>query len=741
MVQRNRSSGVGAVTAGLAMSAALTSPAAAQEQAVQAQQSSERRPAEMTVQPVDGDGVATIFVTAQKRSENLQDVPISVQAFDLQSLEDSGIQRLADVPALVPSMSFTTNGAGGSAIFIRGIGAIDVTAGQEAPVAIYVDGVYRPSLFGNNLGLRNVERVEILKGPQGTLFGRNATGGLVNVVTRRPSHEPAGEVSFSVGNYETYEVSAYGTAGITENLAFDVTGYLRRQEEGYGVNLITGNDANYRNESTIASKIEYDGGSTVITASADYSLINAPQGNNREVYPGSISSGGSVFNGNFYDVQHTVDYHAETEVFGGYVQLEQEIGSLDLVSITGYRVAEPFFYFDNDLNPAPFQAVGANYYDRQFTEEIRLSGRSGFLTWMVGAFYLQTTAGLNLKIFAGPSRILAADFDSEVKTKSYSIFADAVFQLSPRDSITAGLRYTVDTRRVTGAIGNVPTPLSGDETTWREPTWRVVYKRDFTEDIMAYVSYNRGFKSGNYNLIPLTTAPYNPEIVDGYEIGAKFDLFDRRVRLNVAGFYYDYQNMQVRTVQRLSTVVFNAASSEIKGFEAELAIQPTRSLSLSASAAYVDGEYTSFPNAPFFFPVVPGELCPGVTAGTPPIGGNCQTTIDASGTQLIRAPKFSANFGGAFTIPTSVGEVTLTGRVSYRSSFPWDPAGRIREDPNVLVNLGAEWESSDERVSIRVDAENITGSHYAISGGTFPDADSFSAGTPTLYRATVTFRM
>jgi iron complex outermembrane receptor protein len=591
------------------------------------------------------------------------------------------------------------------------------------------------------MGLKNVERIEVLKGPQGTLFGRNATGGLIQVVTKRPSEEPSAELSLSLGNYETYELSAYGTTGVAENLAMDFAGFVRRQENGYGINLVTGNKANYRNEQTIASKIEYDSGGTTITASADYSLVNAPQGNNREVYPGAISSGGSRFNGDFYDVQHTVDYNAKTEVYGGDVQLDQDIGSLNLVSVTAYRVAQPYFFFDNDLNPVPFQVVDANYYDRQFTQELRLSGDLGIMKWMVGAFYLRTTAGLHLNIFAGPSQVLAADFDSEVKTKSYSAFTDVIFKITQKDSVTAGFRYTVDKRRVSGAIGNVPTPLSGDSTTWTEPTWRAVYKHEFSDDAMGYISYNRGFKSGNYNLIPLTTAAYNPEVVDGYEVGAKMELWDRRVRLNAAAFLLDYRNMQVRTVQRLSTIVFNAASSEIKGVEAELSVQPVRNLSLSAAAAYVDGKYTSFPNAPFFFPVVPGERCPGVTTGAIPIGGNCQTSIDASGTQLIRTPKFSANFGGALKIPSTSGDITLSGRVSYRDSFPWDPAGRLREDSNYLVNLGVDWTSKDERVSIRLDAENLTGSHYAISGAAFPDADSFSAGTPALYRATVTFKM
>jgi iron complex outermembrane receptor protein len=563
-----------------------------------------------------------VVVTAQKRSENLQDVPISVSAFTEDMLEQSGINRLEDLPSVVPGLTFGRSAAG-SVTFIRGIGATNTAAGQEAPVATYVDGVYVQSLWSNNLALKDVERIEVLKGPQGTLFGRNATGGLIHVITRTPSDEAAGEASVSIGSKETYEGSVYGTTGIAPNLAANFTGYVRRQNDGYGKNLVTGNDANFREESTARTKWHYSGDRTTITLSGDYSNIKDPRGLNREVRSDAVGVGGTLFNGDFYDVQHNVDTKVETDSYGTSLQIEHDFGGAELVSISAYRDDDTDFFFDNDVGPQPRAIADIYYFTELFTQELRLSSvTDADHSWMIGAFYLHTNAGNELNVLAGPTQTPVAAFDAKVKTNSYSAFAEYSMRVGPRGRVTAGLRYTVDKRDVSGHINAGATRLSDQDETWKEPTWRLVYDHHLNDDVMLYASYNRGFKSGNYNIIPATTPPYDPEIVDAYEIGAKTDLWDGRIRLNVAAFYYDYQDMQVNVIRSLATETLNAASAEIKGLEADVTARVTEYLTLSASAAYIDGKYDSFRDAQHYFPPVPGERCPGVTTGPIPVGGN-----------------------------------------------------------------------------------------------------------------------
>ncbi|MEJ7935937.1 TonB-dependent receptor [Sphingobium sp. AN558] len=687
--------------------------------------------------------IGDIIVTAQRRSERLQDVPIAIQAFDSAALEQSGIARPDDLPMIVPAMTFNRS-AGGSVPYIRGIGGNDATAGQEAPVSTYVDGVYIQSLYSNNLALKNIARVEVLKGPQGTLFGRNATGGLIHIITKDPSSTPSGEFEVSAGDHQTYTTSGYATSGITANLAADVSYYVRRQEKGYGINLTTGTDTNFNNEYLIRSKWKYTGDSTSLTLIGDYTRIESAQGLNRNLLPGVIGAAGNRSSGRYYDTNNNLDFVRNTKAYGGSLQIDHDFGDANLVYIGSIRRDRSSIVADTDVGPAVVAYFRSNFFTNTMSHEVRLSSdTSGRSSWIGGLYYLNSKGGPHLRVFAGPAALLVSNLVGQVKTDSYSIFGEYALKLFGQGRLTIGGRYTIDKREASGSSNGVTTMRPDLEKTFKEPTYRVVYDHHINDDVMVFASYNRGFKSGNYNLQPIS-APFDPETLDSYEVGTKTSFMNGKLRFNASAFHYKYKNLQVRITRGFTTSTFNAAAAEVNGMEGDLSFSPFAGLTFNAAAAYVDSKYVSFRSAQSFVPVssilAPGQRCPGVTTGAAPTGGNCIVPADATGKPLIRSPKFSGNLGVTWEQPLASGNLTSTVRISYRDGFNWEPDGRVPEHNNTLINGSIVWKTADEGLGIGIRAENLLASRYQILGGSVEAGDYYSAGSPRTYSVFAEFK-
>ena len=680
-----------------------------------------------------------IIVTAQKREERLQDVPVVVQAFDERALATAGILDVEQLPSLVPGL-VVGRAAAGSGVYMRGIGSFNSAAGQEPPVATYVDGVYRQGMWATNMALKNIERVEVIKGPQGTLFGRNATGGLIHVITKDPSAETAGSLSLSAGNYDTYEGAFYGTTGITDNFAADLSLFVRDQGKGFGENTLSGKAASYRDEISARTKWQYSADKTKVTLALDYTEVEDPRGLNRNLQPGTVGQNGGLPHGDFHDVQHNVDTEVETDSKGVSLQVDHNFGGIELVSISSYREDRTDFYFDNDIGPIPILVADIFYYTDLFTQELRLSstGDSGG-QWMAGVFYLQSRAGNELNVLASPALVNVAALDGKVDTKSYSAFGEYRFPIGERGQLIAGVRYTLDERETSGHVNAGAIRLPDQEEDWSEPTWRLVYDFKPTENVMLFVSYNRGFKSGNFNITPANTPAYNPEIIDAYEAGVKSLLLNGRLKLNTSLFYYEYDDLQLLVVRDLFTETLNATGSEIRGLDVELELAATENLRLHASASWMDSGYTSYPNAADFVPPGVGQRCPGVTTGPIPLGGNCGVVTDVSGNQMVRAPDFTANIGGSYIFPTDFGYITATARLAYNEGFPWDPSGRVEEDSYTLLNMSVSWDAPDGRWGARVQGENLTDTEYSLYGGALGPGDYYSAANPRTYSVTIEY--
>ena len=687
-----------------------------------------------------------IVVTAQRRTENVQDVPITIQAFSATKLDASAARGVEDLPLLTPGLTMQRN-SGGSTPFIRGIGSPTANAGNEAAVATYVDGVYRQGLYTSHLSFSDVERVEVLKGPQGTLFGRNTTGGLIHIITKDPSTEPQGDFSFSAGTHGIYEVNAYGTTGLTDNVAMSVGGYVRQQRDAFGTNLTTGNGVSYRDESSVHGKLQYRTDDTKITLAGDYARVRDPRGFTRVTPPGAVGGtpprvvGGVMVpantyrkRGGFHDLDHNRDAFSNSNSYGGAVTVEHDFGSVDAISVTAWRNDFTDIGQDNDFTGLDLSHAFIEFYTRNFTQEVRLSSDgAGPFNWIGGIFYLDSAAGNVLDILSGP--VVAQRLRARLDTKSYSAFAEASLRMfDDAGKLTIGGRYTIDKRRIAGTVnGNpVPGPTVPTKAEWKEPTYRIVYDHAVAQGVMLYASYNRGFKSGNYNIIPATTRPYNPEKLDAFEVGAKTTLFDGRARLNFAAFHYKYKDLQLTVSNDTSVTTINAASAKIDGGEFELSAEILDGLTIDLGGSYVDGTYSSFPGAEIYVP--------NLDANGNPVGGNRRIVgFDASGKRLIRTPRWTGSAGASYTYAMERGKVVGTVRSAYNGSFNWEPSGRVREGSYVLLNASLGY-FSDEGWGISVQGKNIGNTKYSIYSGATNLSDFYAAADPATYSATLSFQ-
>lgn len=680
----------------------------------------------------EGEQVGEIIVTAQRREENMQSVPISIQAFSGTTLANANVRGIDDLSVITPGLSITRN-AGGVTPFIRGIGTAAGAAGTEAAVATYVDGVYHQSNYTNHLSFSDIERVEVLKGPQGTLFGRNTTGGLLNIVTKSPSHEFGGNLSISAGNYEIFEGKAYVTGGITENIAASLSGYMFEQGRGFVKNVLLGTDVFYHKEISGRGKIQYSANDTKVTLAADYADLEDPRGFTRGVPQGSI--GGSLTQPpstwtsyiGFREIEANNDAKVKARDFGASVTIEHAFDGFDAISISGWRnsrteigtVTEPF---DNDYTRSVLASAHIVFIDRNFTQEVRLSSNNDSnLSWLVGGFYLDGASIADLEV---PTALRG-----RLESKSYSGFAEVGYKLfDGAGKLTVGGRYTIDKRRISGSVAGFPRPTAAVSPTaeFKQPTYRIVYDHHITDDILTYVSFNHGFKSGNYNLIPVGTPAYRPETINAYEAGFKTTLFDRHLRFNGAFFRYDYKDLQLNTVTATSTTTVNAAGAKVEGAEIELNAVLPGGIGLDFGASYANARYTEFTNAQTF--IVNRDLAGNLIAGTR------SASAIATGKQLVKAPKFTASAGLSYVATMENGKITANVRGQYTGAFPWEPSGRLRQNGYVVVNAGIGYEA-DEGWGVRFEGTNLTDAKYStFTASSAPTGDFYTPSDPTLYQ-------
>ncbi|UZW57514.1 TonB-dependent receptor plug domain-containing protein [Sphingobium sp. JS3065] len=653
------------------------------------------------------EGLHDIVVTAQRREQRLQDVPVAVSTVDTEALAAGGIVSTDGLEQSVPAVSMTRQ-LSGATPYIRGVGTQSVSAGNEPAVAFYVDGVYYASPYANIFNFNNIEQVEVLRGPQGTLFGRNATGGLVHVRTRDPQAEPMMRASVSYGNYGTLQSSVYASAG-TDKIAFDIAGSIVYQSDGYGKNLFTGADVNYRRERGIRSKIKFTPTDNLsIVLSGDYSLLQSDLGVILQSQPNTAVK---ALGGGRFDSIANLAQGVHTQYYGGSAAIELDLGGATLKSLTALRKLDTLIRFDQDATPIAYADIYLNETDRYFQQEVTLQGNLGDLVYTAGVFYFDGYGRydpLGVRSISPTSNI---DIYSPQTTRSLAGFVQGDYSFG-NTTVTAGFRYTRDKRTntpnlvVPGGDQNDPNDVIAafptKSATFSKPTWRLAVAQKFSQDVMVYASYNRGFKSGAYSASSPTAAPVSPETLDAYEVGLRSELFGRSLRFNLTGFYYTYKNIQLNRIVNGAGLLFNAAKGELYGAEVETAYFKrigAGELNLSANLSFLHANYTSFPNGPILTPV--------------PGGFNALTAGDLSGHRMIHAPKFSGSVAASYKVP--VGDTTsLELGVNYfhSASFFWEPDNRVSQPSVDVVNASAGLSFADGKFKLRAFVKNLTKAEY-----------------------------
>ena len=686
--------------------------------------------ASQTPDTQDEGGLSDIIVTAQRRAQNQQNVPIAITTVTAQALVNSGVTTTDLLTSVTPGLQFSRQ-ANGAVPYIRGIGTQSVAAGVESAVATYVDGVYYMSATGNVFAFNNVDRVEVLKGPQGTLFGRNATGGLISVITRTPTLEPHFEGHISYGNYETIEGSAYASGG-SGNFAMDLAVQFTDQGKGFGRNVVTNTPASFQRDLGLRSKVVWNiTPDDTLTGAADWSRDKSTIGEDRDAVPGSkLALGFGPIGG--YDIQSNFNSTNDTQSYGGSLKYEHKMSWGAITFMNALRYLKSPHAFDLDTSPAPVLSAFVNETGQTFQSELLLTGSVKNLDFTTGLFFLDASSVLTpLGIRSGlpvfPFTTLNYDDFANQKTRSYAVFAQGTYAITPTTKFTVGARYTEDERTFTArrvaATGNPAGPgtvlasRNGVKANYPKLTWRFALDQELAPRVLVYGSYDRGFKSGQFNTALLTQAPVRPETLDAFAVGLKSEILERTLRANISLFHYNYKNIQLSRLQNGTLALFNAASGKVDGGELELLYELRLSkgtLQLSGSASYLDSRYTSFPGGPVTVPS-PAKCTPTPIQTGPATGGDTICSADLTGNDFIRAPKFSFNLGFQYSVPVGFAKLMMSANYFHTSKFFWEPDNRLTQPSYDLLSASAGLSFGEgEKYSIRVFGRNLTKSQYAV---------------------------
>ena len=749
-----------ALLAGCAGLAALAAPAAAQD----SDEDTRERATEN-----QGPG---IIVTARRREEQLIDVPLSVSAISGEALEQRGVQDLTQVAQEVPNITLEVSRGTNTTLtaFIRGVGQQDPVAGFEAGVGLYVDDVYLNRPQAAVLDVYDVERIEVLRGPQGTLYGRNTIGGAIKYVTARLPNDPSLSIRGTYGSYDQADVIVTGSAPLGDSLKIGASG-ARLSRGGYGENLTLGTE-NYNKDVWAArGTIEFDSGPLFVRLSGDYVKDNSEARQGHRLIPG-LSTGAPVLD-DVFDTRAGLDIvDQEVEAYGGALNIALELSpELTLKSITGYREDKSTTPIDFDSLPSADLDVPAIYENDQFSQELQLLYEGDRLSGVLGGYYLDASAftAFDVALFTTGAIInlpgLNAQTLGDVGTKTWSVFGDFTYDVTDTLSISLGGRYTNDKRssRVlrTTFIGGfsdlfipnspaipiaVTSNFEGSET-FEDFNPRASISFKPTPDHNFYFTYSQGFKGGGFDPRGQTSAApdldgdgdrdfddqfeflrFAPETVDSYELGWKASLLDNRLNIAIAAFLGQYNDVQIPGSVGVDTngdgvndsfigITSNAASADVNGIEFEGSALVGRDFAGAGSRLNVNWSL-------------------GV------LDAKFNTFIDAFGNDVAdsrvfqNTPEVTAHMGFALGVPLADGMLDFLGSASLRSDVSQfeTPNPFLDQDGFVLVDASLVYTLDSGLFSIGVHGKNLLDKEYIVAGYNFVTG-GFPPGTP--FRATL----
>ena len=650
----------------------------------------------VTADPAQADegGITDIIVTARQRSESLQDVPVAVAAMDAGFIEKAQISNIDAVERYMPNVELGRHPftGGGMSASIRGVSFGDLDRAFEPAVAVAVDGIFLASNTGAMTDTFDIESIEVLRGPQGTLFGRNTIGGVINIKRSKPTLDWGAKVQGTLGSNSRRELKGIFNAPIVQDkVGLKVGGYVERSDS-FTRSATTGKREDGIDRVSLFGALRVKPSDTFeAVLSIDHvkddskypSLVplSAGPGANSQAFCAAFGACyGTQFqqirNGGFKLALNDYPFSATLRSTGVALNLKQELGKVSVESITGYIKQKDSLDIENTgganfLPGVPVFVSQRNQTANQFSQELRaISNFDGAFDFVAGLYYMHSEFDL-LRQRAFVNGGTAQDFSAGQTLNAYAAYAEGYLELVPDLRLTAGGRYTVEKKKfyitfrspATGLVtarcpdatlaGNPAFDACRDpNVTFKKFTPRLILDYHFTPDVMIYGGWSRGYRSGGWNsraTVITAIGPYDPETVDSYEAGLRTTVLDRRVRFNLTGFYTKYDDKQEEVITAsptnplvTQTLVENAGKATIKGFEGELELAPLDWLRLRSAVGYIDGKYDEF----------------------------IQGGVDISNQRNLRyAPKWSVSVGGDATIPVGDGKIQIGANYKWTDRF------------------------------------------------------------------------
>ena len=722
-----------------------------------------------------------LIVTAQKRSESVQDIPIAVSAFSDDQLNALGVSQSGELGQYVPGLEIGNSSGEGSQLllFLRGAGLNDLNTNNAGPVGLYSDEVYVSSPALSPFQLFDTERVEVLKGPQGTIYGRNTTGGAVKFITKKPTQETrlTGRWRFSNHGKQVIEAAASGTLSETVSARVAVA---KTDSDGFGTNLLDGSDVNGTDNTAYRALVAIEPnertkvlinvhGAKVDSPSASFSPLGTIDpvtgetcSDERVAANECVDTVGFRAPDNELDGEFNGIGRIDLDSVGGYVQVDYDLTEdISITSVTAYDDLERDLPEESDASPASILQNNFGVESQTFRQELRVQGSTENIEWLAGLYYLEEeliqnqtidlfgsfrefTGGLAdpQGLVTGAPILFARSFNTQ-NLETVAAYAQANYQFTDRWSVTAGLRYTDETREF-DALGQLEEPetfgpepvivynFEDLETSADRVSYRLGAEYRPNDDTLVYGSVASGFKSGGFNggfldLNPETAAiqiqPFAPEFVTAYELGFKTDLLGSKMRLNVSIFLNEFTDLQVFTLINNGTlpvqVLDNASDAESKGIEIDFSAVLAKGLSANLNAAFIDSELQDFVVA--------------------------STGQDFSGNQLAQTPESSISgfINYEYGLPNG-GYITAQGGFAYKDDlfFSTDNDPLVAQEAHTLLSSRIAYTSSSENWTAAFFVNNITDERFATNVSDIRDITSSvvrTFGNPRTYGIELSF--
>lgn len=672
-----------------------------------------------------------IVVSAQKRDERLVDVPMSISVISAGTLSASGISSTGNLEQIVPGL-LTPNVGLAFTPAVRGVTTISTSPGNETNVALYIDDIYLGAPIVGLFEFMDIERIEVLKGPQGTLFGRNATGGAIRVITRSPSHSPEAELSAEYGVMaKRIKLAGFATGPIADDLTGSlninytndngyIQGVAQNEDRRFGKFRNVGGRAKLRYEPASDLTVTLTGDASSRYDTSVYAWVPRNRRNANASLRGAVVWGPFQYGGSTMPISKLDSWGASLDV--GWKSPD----GLSVRAISGYRGARGFYQTDTDRLNLPISALQLRQNQNNFSQEVILTTPTG-RKWSVvaGLYYYHSRAWnpyFNAYLGDAPDGTIVTSFTNNVVTNSYAGFGEITLNVTDRLHLTGGARYTREVKSGIFRYIQRPQGQAGDlvRKTYDSPSYRAVVRYDLDDDTNIYLTASNGFKSGVFNAYAYPLVAVEPEKIDAFEAGMKGKVAG--FRYSLAAFLYNYRNIQLQGQTQAGGVFLvtltNAARAKIRGFEATLAGDIDRHLSFDLGlSAMPIARYSSFPAAQVFVP-------------DPTTGGNDSVVpYDATGSRAIRSPKLQINARLMYARDVLGGKLAASANYAYNSGSYIQPGNFTRQAPYHVVNGRIAWTEPSGRFMFSVTGENLTDETYS-----FYTTDSLAGTVDVLVR-------